>query len=409
MMKKTSVVVLATAILVACGSVRRVDLRGSDASGSLDASAPSFTKEDAAATVEREAGGLTSYCPSDKCSEPYTTCPSSRFRCDVNLATDNANCGACGVVCPVVPGLGGVFQCVNGTCELKCSNATRPTADCDGIPDNGCEASLGSNDNCNACGDKCINPDKPCIFDNDTKVGECGCEQGFSYCKDGFPDKCFDLQSADDNCGSCGKVCTDGPAAGPPPPHSHYGCAQGECGHLKCDAGYADCDGDLGAPNSDGCETFLRSTTDCGACDAACDPGQTCAVDSTTKVPRCMCNPGERNCGTAASPACVDIDADPFNCGGCGIQCNLYYLTGAADGILSHWVATCTSGSCGFACEDGWADCNGRIDDGCEVNTNSDPGNCGGCGKPCDAVAGQACVNGQCAVEPCVDDEGPTK
>ena len=57
-------------------------------------------------------------------------------------------------------------------------------------------------------------------------------------------------------------------------------------------------------------------------------------------------------------------------------------------------------------CNEGRADCNNSQSDGCEVNIDSDPRNCGACGHVCDAVAGQACVAGRCVVEPCAQDAG---
>jgi hypothetical protein len=54
---------------------------------------------------------------------------------------------------------------------------------------------------------------------------------------------------------------------------------------------------------------------------------------------------------------------------------------------------------------EGRADCNGNLEDSCEVKIDSDPYNCGACGVVCDAVAGQACVHGRCAVEPCPEQD----
>ncbi|AKU95633.1 hypothetical protein AKJ09_02297 [Labilithrix luteola] len=58
---------------------------------------------------------------------------------------------------------------------------------------------------------------------------------------------------------------------------------------------------------------------------------------------------------------------------------------------------------CRLDCGTGRANCNGNQSDACETNIDSDPNNCGGCGITCNAVAGQACVQGRCVVEPCDD------
>lgn len=57
------------------------------------------------------------------------------------------------------------------------------------------------------------------------------------------------------------------------------------------------------------------------------------------------------------------------------------------------WV--CTEGAC--ECAEGWGDCDGDVDTGCEVDTSSDPNHCGGCF--------QRCVNGQCVVSSCSCDQ----
>ena len=243
--------------------------------------------------------------------------------------------------------------------------------------------------------------------DSGTADGDVGADELMAYCPSSqcppgwttCPDSRFPCDTnilADSrNCGGCGMAC---------PPNTGWEtfvCNAGEC-KMECDntLGSKDCDGLV----DNGCETNLLSTTTCGGCNVVCDPGQSCAVDFMTKQIKCMCAPGQKNCGTAQNPACVDIANDVFNCGGCGITCNAYFT---ASGLsLSHFVTACDSGSCSLGCERGWADCNGRLDDGCEVDTNADPENCGGCGIVCDGVAGQACVGGRCALEPC-DVDGP--
>jgi len=45
-------------------------------------------------------------------------------------------------------------------------------------------------------------------------------------------------------------------------------------------------------------------------------------------------------------------------------------------------------------CDPGYANCNMEAADGCEVNLNTDPGNCGSCGRVC--ATGTSCVMGSC-------------
>jgi hypothetical protein len=57
----------------------------------------------------------------------------------------------------------------------------------------------------------------------------------------------------------------------------------------------------------------------------------------------------------------------------------------------------CVNSMCAFECGPGWADCNSEASDGCEIRTDTDPLNCGGCGIQCEA--GQDCFRGACIAE----------
>lgn len=337
----------------------------------------------------------TAFCPTAECKAPFATCASSTFPCDVDLDEDPHNCGGCGLDCGGAdPTLGAEFLCNAGACEMKC--IAQPggyvRADCDGVPDNGCETFLGTTENCGACGDRC--PDgEPCTY------GKCGCPPPTTNC--GI--RCVDLTSDDQSCGTCFAPC-DGTI--PAPPNAHYGCAASTCGELKCDhvpgyVQYEDCNGDLKAAGSDGCEIDVLAPNDdhCGACGSKCPAGTTCeyymVAKSDTFEPRCSCPAGTLDCGFSGLHLCVDISSDAFNCGACGRLC---------PGLdAPHAQPSCVGGGCKLTCADGYADCNGNVADGCEVNLLSDPQNCGGCGVACDGVAGQACLAGKCAVEPCGD------
>lgn len=344
---------------------------------------PAFVEPDAEAPKPELA--LTEYCPLTTCPMPFATCPTSQYPCDVNLMTDPKNCGACGFQCA---GSGNAtFDCVSGKCTYRCTDRT---ADCNGIVDDDCEVTLGTNDNCNGCGDRCPDPNKPCIYDETTQVGRCGCKPGLLLCGE----KCVDLTDDDESCGACDHKCdpADGGAGsdgGAPPTNAYYGCQNSECGHLRCRVPFFSCDGDL----SNGCETSLLSNEHCGACNNACAPGQTCRANSQGK-PECMCSPGLTLCGKE----CVDLTTHPKNCGACGIRCSLV-------GSAMNQVGTCAYGYCIQECRQGWGDCNGDPSDGCEVNLNSDQRNCGTCGNACDVLAGQPCVGGGCAVHPCSEGE----
>jgi hypothetical protein len=349
----------------------------------LEAGAPSFATLDA--EVSAVEAGLTEYCPSNKCPAGWTACPGSRFPCDVDLKTDRGNCGACGLACPASNATT-QWECVEGRCAMVCWSAAY--ADCDHAPDNGCETKLGTDDNCGFCGDKC-GPNSPCSLEK-----TCGCDEWSVYCPG--VDKCIDTDFDDMHCGECGNAC-EVTSGEPPVPNAYYGCAGGQCGRLKCSPNFANCDG---VP-SNGCEASILSRENCGRCGNVCEPGEECQRDPSGR-PQCMCPAGQTYCPAGLGGRCLDLSTDRVNCGACGVECYDWFSEGDKS------IAACLYGKCSMVCNDGWANCNGSESDECEVNVRSDPMNCGGCGNVCDAVAGQACVEGRCVVEPCgqVQDAG---
>jgi hypothetical protein len=249
--------------------------------------------------------------------------------------------------------------------------------------DDDCEIRFGTNANCDHCGDTCADPAKPCIYDDATHKGKCGCDDGLVYCGGA----CVDPLSDDDNCGTCNHVCADPADAGALAPNTHYGCGGGACGHVKCNSGHADCDGQT----LNGCEASLSTNTTCGSCKIACPAGENC-LPNVKGTPVCKCPPGQTLCGTT----CVDLGTDPRNCGACNLDCTIT----AAN---KNGVGLCNYGSCAFHCAQGWGDCNGDPKDGCEVNLGSDQNNCGACGNACDVFGGQPCIAAACAIAPCGD------
>lgn len=112
--------------------------------------------------------------------------------------------------------------------------------------------------------------------------------------------------------------------------------------------------------------------------------GTECPAPWTT----CLSESGPSyKCGT-------DLSRDANNCGACGNKCLAYKPI--------HMTSRCVESACALECYNeatffgstDWRNCNGRVDDGCEVEVTSDPKNCGACGNAC--TPGTACINGKC-------------
>lgn len=376
-------IALSTLAASACSSDRDLFVGKDCASGFCDDNT-TFVSSDAGTDGDASTAPATEVqmCAVTTCTPPRTTCPNSAFPCDVDLLNDNENCGGCGVQCGT--SFDSNWRCVEGKCQFACGNASYSTdvqgADCDNDPTNGCEANtLLDANNCGQCGFICAEG-KMCY------LGQC-----YSLCDLlGQPDECglFNCTNTnydDANCGACGNACDPtGPDLAALPNDMHYGCGGRQCGVSKCnDKNFANCNGD----KSDGCETQVHTTENCGGCGDKCAPGKECLVGNDNLY-HCTC---EDDSETLCGSRCQSLTQDPYNCGACNNLCPGAYA--------SHFVATCSNGVCGGECEAGYADCNGLPDDGCEVDVRIDSRHCGACGNTCSP--GQVCADGKCLVEPC--------
>ncbi len=333
-------------------------------------------------------------CTGTVCPDGFATCGDGvTARCNVDLMSDDQNCGACGNACIQYNALSLGSKCSGGVCQPYCTSID--LRDCNGIIDDGCETLVQSDpNNCGACGNKCP-PGEPCSY------GQCGCPAGTVKCGD----KCVDTDNDNANCGACGNECPDvAPCGdGPLPFKTAVKCAHGKCGQFVCQGGYDDCNGDLKKKGcaSDGCEVETRvDTNNCGFCGNKCAPGQVCGSVGSG-IRQCLCGPGETVCGRVSDPDavldCVNLETDPRNCGACGHKCP----------TKPNADAVCRKGVCGFACPPNRADCNGDWSDGCEVDLLTNMNHCGACGNACDGDAGQPCINGACLMTECDAGGGP--
>lgn len=117
--------------------------------------------------------------------------------------------------------------------------------------------------------------------------------------------------------------------------------------------------------------------------DPACTPRGCGDRHSYCHAGTCFCEEGYASCDGEWANGCeVDLDRDPGNCGGCDQSCGQH--------------AVCRHGSC--ACATGsFADCNDHWRDGCESNLDTDDRNCGACGEGCPPRS--HCSDGECRCE----------
>lgn len=312
-------------------------------------------------------------------------CPSAQ-KCCSNACIDTQSsvdhCGACGTACDAA--LNGSSLCEKGSCTLKCTDGY---GDCNLLSIDGCEALVSSDPlNCGGCG-------KPCVLAN--AVGGCAmskcsiamCKGGFADCNMMAMDGCESNLGADPlNCNACGDKC-------PTPPNSSGTCVAGVCGTGGCVDGYGDCDGNP----VNGCETKLGDDTlNCGTCGTVCPTLPQAGAGCVAGV--CgvgACDPGYADCDLSIWSGCESkLDSDVNNCGACGAPC----------GAIAHGFPKCDASMCAIGgCDPGYADCDGALGNGCEVNLASDLQNCGACANTCPVIAngqptcsGFACGLGTC-------------
>lgn len=129
---------------------------------------------------------------------------------------------------------------------------------------------------------------------------------------------------------------------------------------------------------TDYCRRFSRKA-ERDRCEQVCG-----ACSSTTRL--CGTSGYDLVCcsGTCCAGVCTTLASDPSNCGACGRTC----------GYFPNVVTTCSNGVCGYACAEGWADCDRAAANGCEAYLVGDPNNCGACGHVC--PPGRFCCGGVC-------------
>lgn len=100
------------------------------------------------------------------------------------------------------------------------------------------------------------------------------------------------------------------------------------------------------------------------------------------------------------------VEAGPEDCDDAGesAECNDdCTLSSCGDGIINatagedcdgQTVAQGSCNACSLSCDTGWLNCDSGLANGCEIDQNNDPANCGGCLNACNEE--EACVAGDC-------------
>jgi len=293
----------------------------------------------------------------DPCAAGETCCGTGCY----DLSSDTSHCGGCDLDCAdQTANAGGVF-CDGGECDYVTCEAGH--LDCDNNRQNGCET-LSDRNNCSACGDDCASQG---LYPNTTDQS----------------------------------------------------CVAGAC-EYDCETGYADCD-----TQSAGCETQLGTGENCSGCGDAC---------TTPGAPACIVTGGgEVRCGCTQDTDCAEdrmccstqtcVIHSPQNCESCGHACDI--LEGGleclgdagtgwscgcetreqCEGVYTFTEASCPPSTHRCNCE-GVKSCAGTVDDMCCyvgvsrdcVDLNTDPSNCGVCGRICPSGT---CVDGSCTCGTC--------
>ena len=290
-----------------------------------------------------------------------TVCPQGTSDCSgecADLQIDLGHCGGCDSPCAFD---NAQALCAAGVCSMgACDGAF---ADCNTDSVDGCEAELGTDVHCAACGNACTGNDF-------CWQGACTdqCPAGLDNCLG----DCVDFDTDPQHCSGCDSPCAY--------PNAEGLCVGSSCSMGACDANWGDCNG--GA--IDGCETDLTSDdSHCSQCNDPCTGGTWCWQSACTD----QCPGGLSNC----SGNCVDLVNDPQHCGACDTPCDYPNAAGSCA------ASTCSMG----ACDGGFGDCNANPADGCEVALG-DVDNCSACGDACSYANGTAsCGALGCALSAC--------
>jgi hypothetical protein len=106
-------------------------------------------------------------------------------------------------------------------------------------------------------------------------------------------------------------------------------------------------------------------------------------VAGTCVVESCLS--GNLDCNADPTDGCeIDTTSDPLNCGFCDHVCTVASATA---------TPTCQASLCSATCRQGYADCKG-MPHACETHVEADDANCGSCNMVC--PKNSTCIANQC-------------
>ncbi len=281
-------------------------------------------------------------------------------QCDADLKTDPDNCGQCGNHCLIT---GADATCVDGKCEVEQCRPGR--YDLNGRVEDGCEY---------AC-DGDPTADESCNLEDDN-------------C-DGVKDEGFDVTSDPENCGACEAECKL--------VHASAKCEDSQCKIDECEPGF-----------------FNIQDNDFTGCTYACQ-----YTDKNKQVctPPAAGQPNPNGCGVEV---CDDVDQDCDGDFGDVVDqnksCSDFCANANCEGECSFGTTQCIGSQLvcipgktpsAEVCDGKDNDCNGTVDDGFDLKTNTE--NCGACGNSCVGKLPHAfakCANSECVIDQCETDYG---